>query len=191
MCICMFMSKAGLVAGDNDIGSEGTWNPMSQRKWCFCVWLPCFPEACSVTFSCKLLVANHYKISSEIEQSWGPWCLVRERALPVVLTVASHLLADYLPSVFSAGEFRDAGPRLFSLHRSHIAHTLSTCLPVKVLWSFLDVAFAVAWVLRADGTIHKCFLLPLWGNLLTLSGPYEPIKTGAACDHMPHKQYGA
>lgn len=71
------------------------------------------------------------------------------------------------------------------------AHALSTCLPVKVFWSLLEVAFAVAWVLRADGAIHKYFPLPLWGSLLTLSGPYEPIKTGAACAHMPRKQYVA
>lgn len=32
MCICMFMTKAVFVAEDNNIGSKGTWNPMSQRK---------------------------------------------------------------------------------------------------------------------------------------------------------------
>lgn len=32
VCICMFMNKAVLVVGDNDIGSKGTWNPMSQEN---------------------------------------------------------------------------------------------------------------------------------------------------------------
>lgn len=32
MRICISMTKAVLVAGDNDIGSKGTWNTMGQRK---------------------------------------------------------------------------------------------------------------------------------------------------------------
>lgn len=67
------------------------------------------------------------------------------------------------------------------------AHTLSIRLPVKVCWILLEVAFAAAWVLGADGATHKCFLSPSLGNLRTLSGPYEPIKAGAVCASTPHK----
>lgn len=69
------------------------------------------------------------------------------------------------------------------------AHTLSIRRPVKVCWILLEVTFAAAWALGADGAIHKCFFFPppSLGNLRTLSGPYEPMKVGAVCIPMPHK----
>lgn len=114
---------------------------------------------------------------------------MRERALPVeVLMVVSHSL-DRLPFVFSAGKCRDPGPRLFSLHVSHVGSHLEHTRPCKSVLDSLRSSICCCLGAKSRWRHPSMPSSPSLGNLLTLSGPYEPTKSGAACAHMPHKQY--